>query len=146
MKTKDFICICLGLYDSTCKKIDDICDDFGVDFSTDEFNEWISWRGQNPDIQLGNLIISDLYRKVIKNAMDDFGEWLDEEKFDFEVVINESHTRIKPIEGFSIVPLDAPPEVLDCDIDMPPISIKEEKEKINIDGAFVEIDSDSEEN
>lgn len=85
MKTKDFICICLGLYDSTCKKIDDICDDFDVDFSTDEFNEWISWRGQNPDIQLSNLIISDLYRKVIQNAMDDFGEWLDEDKFDVEV-------------------------------------------------------------
>ena len=85
MKTKDFICICLGLYDSTCKKIDDICDDFDVDFSTDEFNEWISWRGQNPDIQLGNLIISDLYRKVIKDAMEDYGEWLDEDKFDVEV-------------------------------------------------------------
>ena len=85
MKTKDFICICLGLYDSTCKKIDDICDDFDVDFSTDEFNEWISWRGQNPDIQLGNLIISDLYRKVIKDAMEDYGEWLDEDKFDVDV-------------------------------------------------------------
>ena len=85
MKTKDFICICLGVYDSTCKKIDDICDDFNVDFSTDEFNEWISWRGQNPDIQLGNLIISDLYRKVIKDAMEDYGEWLDEDKFDVEV-------------------------------------------------------------
>lgn len=85
MKTKDFICICLGLYDSTCKKIDDICDDFDVDFSTDEFKEWISWRGQNPDIQLGNLIILDLYRKVIKDAMEDYGEWLDEDKFDVEV-------------------------------------------------------------
>ena len=85
MKTKDFICICLGLYDSTCKKIDDICDDFDVDFSTEEFDEWISWRGQNPDIQLGNLIISDLYRKVIKDAMEDYGEWLDEDKFDVEV-------------------------------------------------------------
>ena len=91
MKTKDFICICLGLYDSTCKKIDDICDDFDVDFSTDEFNEWISWRGQNPDIQLGNLIISDLYRKVIQNAMDDFGEWLDEEKFDYDANDLASH-------------------------------------------------------
>ena len=91
MKTKDFICICLGLYDSTCKKIDDICDDFDVDFSTEEFDEWISWRGQNPDIQLGNLIISDLYRKVIKNAMDDFGEWLDEEKFDYDAKDLASH-------------------------------------------------------
>ena len=91
MKTKDFICICLGLYDSTCKKIDDICDGFDVDFSTDEFNEWISWRGQNPDIQLGNLIISDLYRKVIQNAMDDFGEWLDEEKFDYDANDLASH-------------------------------------------------------
>ena len=91
MKTKDFICICLGLYDSTCKKIDDICDDFDVDFSTDEFNEWISWRGQNPDIQLGNLIISDLYRKVIQNAMADFGEWLDEEKFDYDANDLASH-------------------------------------------------------
>ena len=91
MKTKDFICICLGLYDSTCKKIDDICDDFDVDFSTEEFDEWISWRGQNPDIQLGNLIISDLYRKVIQNAMDDFGEWLDEEKFDYDANDLASH-------------------------------------------------------
>jgi hypothetical protein len=91
MKTKDFICICLGLYDSTCKKIDDICDDFDVDFSTDEFNEWISWRGQSPDIQLGYLIISDLYRKVIQNAMDDFGEWLDEEKFDYDANDLASH-------------------------------------------------------
>ena len=91
MKTKDFICICLGLYDSTCKKIDDICDDFDVDFNTDEFNEWISWRGQNPDIQLGNLIISDLYRKVIQNAMADFGEWLDEEKFDYDANDLASH-------------------------------------------------------
>ena len=91
MKTKDFICICLGLYDSTCKKIDDICDDFDVDFSTDDFNEWISWRGQNPDIQLGNLIISDLYRKVIQNAMADFGEWLDEAKFDYDANDLASH-------------------------------------------------------
>ena len=91
MKTKDFICICLGLYDSTCKKIDDICDDFDVDFSTDDFNEWISWRGENPDIQLGNLIISDLYRKVIQNAMADFGEWLDEEKFDYDANDLASH-------------------------------------------------------
>ena len=91
MKTKDFICICLGLYDSTCKKIDDICDDFDVDFSTEDFNEWISLRGQNPDIQLGNLIISDLYRKVIQDAMADFGEWLDEEKFDYDANDLASH-------------------------------------------------------
>lgn len=91
MKTKDFICICLGLYDSTCKKIDDICDDFGVDFGTEEVNEWLEWRGQNSEIQLGNLIISDLYRKVIKDAMDDYGEWLDEEKFDYDANDMASH-------------------------------------------------------
>lgn len=91
MKTKDFICICLGLYDSTCKKIDDICDDFGVDFGTEEVNEWLEWRGQNSEIQLGNLIISDLYRKVIKDAMDDYGEWLDEEKFDYDANDLASH-------------------------------------------------------
>lgn len=91
MKTKDFICICLGLYNSTCKKIDDICDNFGVDFGTEEVNEWIEWRRQNSDIQLGNLIISDLYRKVIKDAMDDYGEWLDEEKFDYDANDLASH-------------------------------------------------------
>lgn len=91
MKTKDFICICLSLYDSTCKKIDDICDNFNVDFSSEEFDEWISWRGQNPDIQLGNLIIKELYCKVIENAMDDFGEWLDEEKFDYDANDLASH-------------------------------------------------------
>lgn len=91
MSTKDFICICLGLYDSTCKKIDDICDDFGVDFGTEEVNEWLEWRGQNSEIQLGNLIISDLYRKVIKDAMDDYGEWLDEEKFDYDANDLASH-------------------------------------------------------
>lgn len=91
MKTKDFICICLGLYDSTCKKIDDICDDFGVDFGTEEVNEWLEWRGQNSEIRLGNLIISDLYRKVIKDAMDEYGEWLDEEKFDYDANDLASH-------------------------------------------------------
>lgn len=91
MKTKDFILIVLGLYESTCKKIDEICENFHLDFGTEEVNEWIELRGQNKDIQLGNLIVSDLYRHVIQDAVNSFGEHIEEDKFNYDANDIASH-------------------------------------------------------
>lgn len=64
--------------------------------------------------------------------------------FNFNVNIDENNTEITEIEGFEIVSLDTHPTILDYEIDKPPVFKK--KETINIDGAIIELDSDSEVN
>ena len=44
----------------------------------------------------------------------------------FNVNITENETKIDEKEDFEILPLDIPPEILDCDIDSPPV-VKDEK-------------------
>ena len=85
MSTRDFICVVLGLYDGSCKKIDEICENFYLDICTERVNEWIKLRGENENLQLGNLIIGDLYRNVISDAIKSFGECMEEDMFECDV-------------------------------------------------------------
>lgn len=63
------------------------------------------------------------------------------EKYTFNIKVDEDETFINNIEGFEIVSLDTPPQILDFEIDPPPV-LKKEKETINIDGATIEIDNE----
>ena len=63
------------------------------------------------------------------------------EKYTFNVKVDEDETFINNIEGFEIVSLDTPPQILDFEIDPPPV-LKKEKETINIDGATIEVDNE----
>ena len=63
------------------------------------------------------------------------------EKYTFNIKVDEDETFINNIEGFEIVSLDTPPQILDFEIDPPPV-LKKEKETINIDGATIEVDNE----
>lgn len=79
MTTNEFICVCLGL-GMTGRKVDEICDNFGIDLNDGDVYETLDlFRGNYTGF--GNYFISHLYQRVIE-------EWsaqgLDEEKFDYE--------------------------------------------------------------
>lgn len=77
----------------------------------------------------------------IKNGKTMFSLMKNEtDKFEFEVDVKEDETIISERVGFEAISLDEPPEILDYEIDLPPV-IKVKK-TINIDGANIEIDSD----
>ena len=63
--------------------------------------------------------------------------------FNFNVVVKDNETIISETDEFEIVSLDTHPQILDCEIDLPPVLKK--KETINIDGAIIEIEPNSEE-
>ena len=60
------------------------------------------------------------------------------EKYTFNIKVDEDETFINNIEGFEIVSLDTPPQILDFEIDPPPV-LNKAKETINIDGATIEV-------
>ena len=63
--------------------------------------------------------------------------------FNFNVVVKDNETIISENDEFEIVSLDTHPQILDCEIDTPPVLKK--KETINIDGAIIEVEPNSEE-
>lgn len=81
MKTKDFICNCLGLYDSACNKIDEICSNFGIDITGEEVD--VIFNNLDNSRSFGNAIISDCYDKIIRNAVEKLGA--DETLFEKDV-------------------------------------------------------------
>ena len=62
--------------------------------------------------------------------------------FNFNVVVKDNETIISENDEFEIVSLDTHPQILDCEIDTPPVLKK--KETINIDGAIIEVEPNSE--
>ena len=60
------------------------------------------------------------------------------EKITFDVKIDEEKVSFSQVEGFDIVAFDAPPIILDCNLDEPP-KVKQEikTNEINIDGATI---------
>ena len=66
---------------------------------------------------------------VVKNSL---------EKITFDVKIDEKKANFSQVEGFYIVAFDAPPVILDCNLDEPPMIKPEIKSDcINIDGAVI---------
>lgn len=63
--------------------------------------------------------------------------------FNFNIVVKDNETIISENNEFEIVSLDTHPQILDCEIDTPPVLKK--KETINIDGAIIEVEPNSEE-
>ena len=60
------------------------------------------------------------------------------EKITFEVKIDKENISFSQVEGFDIVAFDAPPVILDCNLDVPPvIKLQAKTDCINIDGAIV---------
>lgn len=64
------------------------------------------------------------------------------EEFSFNVIIEENKTIVETAKGFEITSLNVPPEILDCEIDQPPVFNK--KQSVNIDGAIIEIEDGGE--
>ena len=61
------------------------------------------------------------------------------EKITFDVKINEENISFSQIDGFDIVAFDAPPVILDCNLDEPPVIKPQSKtDCINIDGAVID--------
>ena len=84
MTTKDFICyVVLGIQPDF---IDNLCDEFDVDFSVDDINEIIHMLtgGINEEDHyryVGNEIIRFIYGQII----DSYNDVLDDNKFDYEL-------------------------------------------------------------
>lgn len=61
------------------------------------------------------------------------------EKITIDVNIGEEKTSFSEIEGFDIISFDAPPVILDYNLDQPPIiKTKQETNNINIDGVIID--------
>ena len=55
-----------------------------------------------------------------------------QEKFMFNVLVEEDKTEISPNDGFEILPIDEPPIIMDYMIDLPPeVNNKNNKESFN---------------
>lgn len=79
MTTNEFICVCLGL-GMTGRKVDEICDNFGIDLSDNDVWDTLDlFRGNYTGF--GNCLISDLYQQVIVYWVE---QGLDSDKFDYE--------------------------------------------------------------
>lgn len=82
MKTSDFICyVVLGIQ---AEFIDELCDEFDVDFSDDDVKELLNMcaGGLNQEdhfYAVGNEMIRNIYGEII----DKYNDVLDEEKFDY---------------------------------------------------------------
>lgn len=73
METKTFIGNCLGVYNGTSKKIDEICDNFDIDMcDCDVYSALDCCEGDY--IRLGNLLIFNLYEKIIEKVQDMYPE------------------------------------------------------------------------
>lgn len=75
MKTKDFICSCIGV-DSDV--IDNICDEFGVDLEDSDVLSAIRYSSEENSWGAGQVILEILFGKIIDN----YKHLLDAEKFD----------------------------------------------------------------
>ena len=84
MNTNDFICNAVlhipGDY------IDELCEEFDLDFSDDDVKDVIEMCGGNLEC-VGNELIRELFGKIIRKYKDE----LDEEKFDCYVNCHDSH-------------------------------------------------------
>lgn len=83
-----------------------------------------------------------LFITPLKTGETTFSLIKDDEKYDFNIKVEKNKTILNENDEFEILSLDIQPEILDCEIDLPPVLRK--KEIINIDGATVEIDSNGE--
>ena len=84
-----------------------------------------------------------LFITPIKIGETSFSLQKEDKIFNFNVVVKDKETIISKNDEFEIVSLDTHPQILDCEIDLPPVLKK--KETINIDGAIIEIEPNSEE-
>lgn len=86
METKDFVCVCLGI---SSQKIDEICDTFDLDIFEEDFIEVLS--NTTKYDRVGNIIIRNLYDQVIEYALESYGKFLDEYKFEIYTNGMDSH-------------------------------------------------------
>lgn len=82
----EFVSVCLGL-GMTGRKVDEICDNFGIDISDENIYEALGACPRDDYRSFGNILISDLYAQVVS----EWAEQLDEEKFDWYVNGDDSH-------------------------------------------------------
>lgn len=76
----EFVCVCLGL-GMTGRIIDEITDNFKIDIGGTEIYEALSICPRDNYLYFGNILISDLYRKIIDEWVE---QGLNEEKFNYE--------------------------------------------------------------
>lgn len=77
MKTNDFICSCFGIDGEV---IDEICDNFDIDFSDDDVLEAFNNAPYDDRWGVGKSLLLMLFGKI----MDMYSGILDEEKFDYD--------------------------------------------------------------
>ncbi len=96
METRDFICACLGV---ASQKVDEICDNFGVDIKEDDF-ERIILNCANDLNRFGDSLILHLYLQIIKTAISKLSLTLS--KFDYFINGADSHLYYdkQPIYGW----------------------------------------------
>lgn len=83
MTTNDFVRRCLGLCGD---KVDEILDKFDLELDEDDVTRALSVCYPRFD-EFGNYLISDLYQRVIDEAVESLG--FDERKFDYFVNGND---------------------------------------------------------
>lgn len=96
METKDFLCLCLGVSSS---KVDDICDDFDLDFDESDIQDIISDARRLDDV--GNILIMRLYQQVIDKAIESYGICLEENRFCIYANGRDSHLMYDSEEIYS---------------------------------------------
>ena len=74
----EFILSCIGVYKDTIKKLNDIVDNFEVDFQREDVQEAISLDPNN----VGNTLIEELYKWVFENTLDEARGYLEENDVD----------------------------------------------------------------
>lgn len=106
MKMNEFVSVCLGL-GMTGRKVDEICDNFGIDISDENIYEALGVCPRDDYRSFGNLFIHDLYQKIIDEWVE---QGLDEEKFDYDC--NGDASRLY-YNGETICSCDDLQEILD---------------------------------
>ena len=77
MGINDFVSCCLGI----SSKVDDICDSFDIDIEDNLIYETLDACCGKYD-KFGNLLIRTLYMQVVDKLKNNYGVWIEEDRFD----------------------------------------------------------------
>ena len=71
MTTQEFVLNCMGLYNGTCKYIDNLCEEFDVDFNEEHLKDALFDYYHNY-ATCGNALIKCCFEIIITNTCEDF--------------------------------------------------------------------------
>lgn len=82
---------------------------------------------ENPDVIEVHTLVTVMNEKntlvvhPLKIGKTSFSVMKDGVRVNFKVNIDDYETEVESVNGYDVLPLDEPPEFVDCDIDRPPI-------------------------